>query len=167
MNCTELQFWTRRIFHWECSHWKSANWTEPNWTDLNKSTQLHDAFISHARQRQDCASCWLAACSETKTVSARSVLNACRPLGGCSEFSSVCVLWTSVYRLINRKRAVSRRAPWSQVVGRLVGERHRSGVRRRLVCMTAVVVCGSSENRISIEKSSANLQLGNVICTSR
>jgi len=24
-----------------------------NWTELNKSTQLHDAFIGHERQRHD------------------------------------------------------------------------------------------------------------------
>jgi len=40
-----------------------------NWTELNKSTQLYDAFIGHARQRHDYTSYWLAA------VSARLVLN--------------------------------------------------------------------------------------------
>jgi len=34
----------------------------------NKSTQLHDAFIGHERQRRD-----LIGCSETRTVGAQSV----------------------------------------------------------------------------------------------
>jgi len=32
-----------------------------NWTDLNKSTQLHDALIGHARQHHDYTPYWLAA----------------------------------------------------------------------------------------------------------
>ena len=40
----------------------------------NKSTQLHDAFIGHARQRRD-----LIGCSETtrRTFGARRVVNTC------------------------------------------------------------------------------------------
>ena len=34
--------------------------TELSWTDLNKSTQLHDAFIGNARRRHDYTSHWLA-----------------------------------------------------------------------------------------------------------
>jgi len=42
-----------------------------NWTELtrNKSTQLHDAFIGHARRRHD-----LIGCSETRTVGAQTVI---------------------------------------------------------------------------------------------
>ena len=36
-------------------------WSQLKWSDVNKSTQLHDAFIGHARQRHDYTSCWLAA----------------------------------------------------------------------------------------------------------
>jgi len=40
------------------------NWTELNWTDLtdlNKSTQLGNTFVCHARRRHDYTSYWLAA----------------------------------------------------------------------------------------------------------
>ena len=40
------------------------------WTDLNKSIQLHDAFIGHSRQRND-----LIGCIETRSVRAQRVLN--------------------------------------------------------------------------------------------
>jgi len=42
----------------------------------NKSTQLHDAFIGHARQRHD-----LIGCSETtrRTFGVRRVVNTCTP----------------------------------------------------------------------------------------
>ena len=49
--------------------------TEQDWTDLtcNKSTQLlDDAFVGHACRRHD-----LIGCSETRTVGAQRVLNAC------------------------------------------------------------------------------------------
>ena len=54
---------------------------EMNRTELNchKSTQLHDAFTGHARQRHD-----LLGCRETRTVGAQSV--------HALEFSSVHVL---------------------------------------------------------------------------
>ena len=47
---------------------------ELNQTELtcNESTQLRYAFISHAREHND-----LIGCSETRTVSGQSVLNAC------------------------------------------------------------------------------------------
>jgi len=48
-----------------CSH--HMNWTK---LSCNKSTQLHDAFIGHARRRRD-----LIDCSETRTVGAQPVLN--------------------------------------------------------------------------------------------
>ena len=44
-----------------------------NRTDQNKLTHLHDAFAGHARQLHD-----LIDCSETRTVSARLVLNTCK-----------------------------------------------------------------------------------------
>ena len=63
------------------------NWPDLTLTDLNKSTQLHDVFIGHAHQRHDYL---LIDCSETRTVSARLVLNACIPmLLFTMEFSAV------------------------------------------------------------------------------
>jgi len=56
-------------------HWKFADWTEL--TCIN-STQLHDAFVGHARQRHD-----LTGCSETRTVRAQQVLDT----RGCSHWS--------------------------------------------------------------------------------
>ena len=56
----------------------------------DKSTQIHDTFIGHARRCRATIGC-----SETRTVGARSVLNTCisvRPFA--TEFSSVHVLWT-------------------------------------------------------------------------
>jgi len=35
-----------------------------NWTDLKKSTQLHDAFIGHARQRHAHTAYWLDAAAK-------------------------------------------------------------------------------------------------------
>jgi len=42
------------------------NWTE--WADPNKSTQLHDTFIGHARRRHDYAVYWLAAAKPGRSV---------------------------------------------------------------------------------------------------
>ena len=50
-----------------------STWTSLNWPKLtcNESTQLHDAFIGHARHRRD-----LIGCSETRAVSAQPVQDA-------------------------------------------------------------------------------------------
>ena len=49
---------------------KVFRFVRSTWTELtcNKSTQLHHAFIGHARQRHD-----LIGCSETRTIGAQSV----------------------------------------------------------------------------------------------
>jgi len=39
-------------------------WRLMNWTDLKKSTQLHDAFIGHARQRHAHTAYWLDAAAK-------------------------------------------------------------------------------------------------------
>jgi len=49
---------------------RHTNGTELTW---NKSTQLHDAFIGHARQRHH-----LVGCSETRSASAQRVLDTMR-----------------------------------------------------------------------------------------
>jgi len=51
---------------------RHTNGTELTW---NKSTQLHDAFIGHARQRHH-----LVGCSETRSASAQRVLDTRVPL---------------------------------------------------------------------------------------
>ena len=78
------------------------NGSDLNWHKLtfNKSTQLHDAFIGHARQRHD-----LIGCSETRTVSA---LNTCFPMrlfilefANCSTVrceQTFSTLWSVVVR---------------------------------------------------------------------
>jgi len=48
------------------------DWTEPT---CSKPTQLHDAFIGHARQRHD-----LIGCSETRTLGAQRILDTSRPI---------------------------------------------------------------------------------------
>ena len=63
-----------RLVH---STWTELSWLELIWTDLNKSTQLHDAFIGqygHKRQRHDyiLRIDWL---RWKKTVSARLIFN--------------------------------------------------------------------------------------------
>jgi len=70
-----------------------------NWPKLtcNKSTQFHDAFIGHARQRHD-----LIGCSETRTVGARRVLHTEFANG---SIGSVAVLWTSlIYTVLTMPR---------------------------------------------------------------
>ena len=66
-----------------------------NETELtyNKSTQLHDAFIGHARMRHDYTACWLAA-EKLGRNSAGLVLNVRIPLllftGICEVQFSCC-----------------------------------------------------------------------------
>jgi len=71
-----------------------STWTELN---CNESTQLHDAFVGHVRQRRD-----LTGCSETGAASAQRVPNtrslqcAVQTEVGGLQFSLVCVLRTDL-----------------------------------------------------------------------
>jgi len=55
---------------------KNKNVEKLNWIDLNKSTQLLSVFIGHARYASR-LHIVLIGCSQSRTVSARLVLNAC------------------------------------------------------------------------------------------
>jgi len=89
--CMKLhEFWTC-AFEWSCS--QRTNWTE---VTCNKSTQLHDTLIGHARQRHD----WTG-CSETRAVGAQSVRMLWNTRTGMHVlrtrlFSSVHGLWTNL-----------------------------------------------------------------------
>ena len=72
------------------STWTKLNWSELSWNRLNwpavacnKSTQLHDAFIGHARQRHD-----LIGYCETRTASVQRVLGTIVHCG-CSHWGLV------------------------------------------------------------------------------
>ena len=75
-------------------------------------THLHDAFIGHAHASRLYSNFVLTGCSETRPVSAQLVLNTCIPMRQFTSaftqlywtptrtvvpFSSVHVLWTSLY----------------------------------------------------------------------
>ena len=60
--------------------------------DLNKSTQSHDAFIGHVRQRHEYTSYWLAA-EKPGWSSARLVLNTCISM---RPFTLELANWTPV-----------------------------------------------------------------------
>ena len=64
------------------------NWT--GWTDLNKETQLRGTFFGSRTY-------WMHGCSETRTVSNRLVLNACRYSDAGSRSSSVYMPRTELY----------------------------------------------------------------------
>ena len=78
-------YWTKLNSSCENVHSFILEVRQLTWTDL-KSTQLHEAFIGHARQRHDYASYWFAAAKIGRLVLER----------GCSHWSLVHVLWTSV-----------------------------------------------------------------------
>ena len=84
---TAIYCWTSRAITGltdDCSAFAPPPYLTPRACSQRKSTQLHDAFIGHARQRRD-----LIGCSETGTVGACALETP--PLAEL-EFSSVHVL---------------------------------------------------------------------------
>ena len=65
-------------------------------TDLNRSTQLHDAFVGHAYERHDFV---LIGCKETGTVSARRVASS-------QQMCSDAAVHTAVRELCDLVRCV-------------------------------------------------------------
>jgi len=87
---------------------------------MHKSTQIHEAFIGHVRQRLYSA---LTGCSETGTVGAQSV-STCAFQFGCTQWSSGhfygCVSGgennaNGAYRSTRRQRAVE--SGWVKIEG--------------------------------------------------